>query len=172
MTMRERFCEDAPDGLLAVLGEPVVLEVESEGEARTSLEAPPPLLDCAPAPLVAAAAEEARCCAAWGAMVLGPLEDSSWLAGSCCPAAGGKGDEVIEAADDLRLRTRRCETDDGGSEGKLEAAGDWLGRELLGEGVLELRWSWAIAVEMGVGRVLWFGLGPQGCCWLIESVFP
>lgn len=172
MTMRERFCEDAPDGLLVVLGEPVVLEVESEGEARTSLEAPPPLLDCAPAPLVAAAAEEASCEAAWGAMVLDPREDSSWLAGSCCPAAGGKGDEVIEAADDLRDLARRDDTEAGGREGKLDVAGDWLGRELVGEGVLLLRCSWAIAVEMGVGRVLVFGLGPQGCCWLIESVFP
>jgi hypothetical protein len=45
MTMRERFCEAGAEGLLAVLGEPVVLEAESEGEARTSLEAPPPLLD-------------------------------------------------------------------------------------------------------------------------------
>jgi hypothetical protein len=34
--MRERFCEEAPDRLLAVLGEPVVLDTDSEGEARTS----------------------------------------------------------------------------------------------------------------------------------------
>ena len=100
--MRERFWDEGPEGLVAVLGEPVVLEVESEGEARTSLEAPPPLLDCAPGPLVAAAAEEAKCEAAWGAMVLDPLEDSSWLAGSCCPAWGEKGDDVDEAADDAR----------------------------------------------------------------------
>jgi hypothetical protein len=172
MTMRERFWDEGPEGLVAVLGEPVVLEVESEGEARTSLEAPPPLLDCAPGPLVAAAAEEAKCEAAWGAMVLDPLEDSSWLAGSCCPAWGEKGDDVDEAADDLRLRTRRDE-DAGGSEGKFAVAGDWAGCELLGEGVLVMRCSWAIAVDMGVRRVLWFGLGaPQGCCWLIERVFP
>ena len=77
-----------------------------------------------------------------------------------------------EAADDLRLRTRRDE-DAGGSEGKFAVAGDWAGRELLGEGVLVMRCSWAIAVDMGVRRVLWFGLGaPQGCCWLIERVFP
>ena len=119
--MRERFWDEGPEGLVAVLGEPVVLEVESEGEARTSLEAPPPLLDCAPGPLVAAAAEEAKCEAAWGAMVLDPREDSSWLAGSCCPA-GEKGDDVDEAADDLRLPTRRDEA--GGREGKLDAAGD------------------------------------------------
>jgi microcompartment protein CcmK/EutM len=169
--MRERFWGEAPEGLLAVLGEPVVLEVESAGEARTSLEAPPPLLDCAPAPLVAAAAEDASCEADWGAMVLVAREDSSWLAGSCCPAAGEKGDDVDEAADDLRLLTRRDEA--GGSEGKLDVAGDCVGRGLLGEGVLVLRCSWAIAVEMGVRRVLWFGLGaPQGCCWLIESDFP
>jgi hypothetical protein len=166
MTMRERFCEDAPEGLVAVLGEPVVLEVEREGEARTSLEAPPPLLDCAPAPLVAAAAEEASCEAAWGAMVLVPREDSSWLAGSCCPAAGEKGDDVDEAADDLRLLTRRDEAEAGGSEGKFDVAGE-------GVLVLVLRCSWAMAVEIGVRRVLWFGLAaPQGCCWLIESVFP
>ena len=159
--MRERFWDEGPEGLVAVLGEPVVLEVESEGEARTSLEAPPPLLDCAPGPLVAAAAEEAKCEAAWGAMVLDPLEDSSWLAGSCCPAWGEKGDDVDEAADDLRLRTRRDE-DAGGSEGKFAVAGDWAGRELLGEGVLVMRCSWAIAVDMGVRRVLWFGLGARG----------
>jgi hypothetical protein len=113
--MRERFCEEAPEGLEAVLGEPVVLETEREGEARTSLEAPPPLLDCAPAPWPRA--EEASCEEAWGAMVLTPREDSSWLAGSCCP-----GDDADEATDDLRLPTRR--EDAGGSEGKLEFAGD------------------------------------------------
>jgi hypothetical protein len=118
--MRERFCEGAAAGLAAVLGEPVVLE-DSEGEARTSLEAPPPLLDCAPAAWEAAAAEEASCEAGWGAMVL-DREDSSWLAGSCCPA-GEKGDDVDEAADDLRLPTRRDE-DAGGRDGKLEAAGE------------------------------------------------
>ena len=107
--------------MVAVLGEPTVLEVDSEGEARTSLEAPPPLLDCAPPPCEAvAAAEEASCEAAWGAMVL-DREDSSWLAGSCCPA-GEKCDEVDEAADDLRLPTRRDVA--GGSEGKLEVAGE------------------------------------------------
>ena len=113
--MRERLCEEAPAGLEAVLGEPVVLEMESEGEARTSLEAPPPLLACAPAPW--AAAEDASCEAAWGAMVRGPREDSSWLAGSCCP-----GDDVDEAVDDLRLPTRREDT--AGSEGKFAVAGD------------------------------------------------
>lgn len=44
-------------------------------------------------------------------------------------------------------------------------AGEKVGREPLGEGVL--RCSWAIAVEMGVRRVLWWCLGgPQGV-WLL-----
>lgn len=122
MTMRERFCEDAPKaGLEEVLGEPTVLDVESEGEARTSLEAPPPLVDCAPAPCeAAAAAEDASCETALGAMVR-DREDSSWLAGSCCPA-GEKADEVEEAMDDLRLPTRRDEL--GGRDGKLAVAGE------------------------------------------------
>lgn len=121
MTMRERFCGEAPEGLVAVLGEPTVLEVDTEGEARTSLEAPPPLVDCAPTPCeAAAAAEEASCDKFWGAMVL-DREDSSWLAGSCCPA-GEKGDEVEDAVDDFRLRAKR--DDAGGSEGKLEVAGE------------------------------------------------
>ena len=169
MTMRERFCDEAPKaGLPEVLGEPTVLEVESEGEARTSLEAPPPLLGCAPPPCeAAAAAEDASCETALGAMVL-EREDSSWLAESCCPA-GEKGAEVDEAADDLRLPTRR--EDAGGSEGKLAVAGEYAGREAPGEGVL--RCSWAKPVEMGVKRVLWLCLGaPQGCCWLIEMACP
>lgn len=100
-------------------------------------------------------------------MVLDPREDSSWLAGSCCPA-GEKGDDVDDEA--------------GSSEGKWAVAGDWAWREGLGEGVLGLRcwcwcwwrwWSWAKAVEMGAMRVLWDCLGaPQGCCWLIEGGFP
>lgn len=46
MTMRERFCEEAPEaGLVAVLGEPTVLD---EGEARTSFDAPPLLFVEAP----------------------------------------------------------------------------------------------------------------------------
>jgi hypothetical protein len=120
--MRERFCDEAPKvELVVVLGEPTVLEVEREGEARTSLETPPPLLDCTPPPCeAAAAAEDASCETALGAMVL-DREDSSWLAGSCCPA-GDKADEVEEAADDLRLPTRR--EDAGGNEGKLEVAGE------------------------------------------------
>jgi hypothetical protein len=119
--MRARPCEPAVKlGLLEVLGEPTVLEAESEGEARTSLEAPPPL-DCTPPPCeAAAAAEDANCETALGAMVR-DREDSSWLAGSCCPA-GDKADEVEEAADDLRLPTRREVA--GGSDGKLELAGE------------------------------------------------
>lgn len=132
-----------------VLGEPTVLEVEREGEARTSLEAPPPLLDCAPGPCDAVAAEDASCEAALGAMVL-EREDSSWLAGSCCPA-GEKGAEVVdEAADDLRLPTRREEA--AGREGKLAVAGEYAAREVLGS--VGLRWSCAMAVDMGVKRVL------------------
>lgn len=121
MTMRERFCGEAPNaGLLAVLGEPTVLDADSEGEART-LEAPPPLLDWATPPCEAdAAAEDASCKTALGAIVR-DREDSSWLAGSCCPA-GEKGADVDEAADDLRLLTRREEAD--GSDGKLELAGE------------------------------------------------
>lgn len=149
MTIRDRFCDEGPiDGFETVLGEPTVLEVEREGEARTSLEAPPPLLDCAPGPCEAVAAEEANCETAWGAMVR-EREDSSWLAGSCCPA-GEKGEEVDEAADDLRLLARR--EDAVGRDGKLAVAGEYAGREPLGEGVL--RCSCANAVEMGVKRVL------------------
>jgi hypothetical protein len=169
MTIRERFCDEAPNvGLAAVLGEPTVLEVESEGEARTSFEAPPPLDDCVPPPgEAAAAAEDANCETALGAMVL-DREDSSWLAGSCCPA-GEKADEVDEAADDLRLPTRRDEAV--GSDGKLVFAGEYAGRGAPGEGVL--RCSCATAVDMGVKRVLWLCLGaPQGCCWLIERACP
>jgi hypothetical protein len=116
MTMRERFCDEALNGgLLAALGEPRVLEADSEGDARTSLGAPPPLLGWAPPPCeAAAAAEDASCEAALDAMVR-EREDSSWLAGSCCPA-GEKGDDVDEAADDLRLPTRREAA--WGSEGK------------------------------------------------------
>ena len=58
MTMRERFCEEAPEaGLVAVLGEPTVLD---EGEARTSFDTPPLLFDEAPP---------------------GAAEDTSWEAG-------------------------------------------------------------------------------------------
>lgn len=114
--MRERFCDGAPEaGLLAVLGDPTVLEA---GEARTSLEAPPPLFDEAPPD----ATEDASCEAGWVTLVL-DREDSSWLAGSCCPAAAKCADEVEDAADDLRLPTRRDDAD--GSEGKLDAAGEY-----------------------------------------------
>jgi hypothetical protein len=113
--MRERFCDEAPEaGLVAVLGEPTVLE---EGEARTSFEAPPPLFDEAPP----GAAEDASWEAGWGRLVL-DREDSSWLAVSCCPAVAKWADDVDDAADDLRLPTRRDEAE--GSEGKLAAAGE------------------------------------------------
>lgn len=116
MTMRERFCEEAPDaGLVAVLGEPSVLD---DGEARASF-------DVAPLPFAGAppdAAEDSSCEAGWVALVL-DREDSSWLAGSCCPAAAKGAGEVEDAADDLRLPTRRAEAE--GSEGKLEAAGEY-----------------------------------------------
>jgi hypothetical protein len=106
--MRERFwfCAKAP-GFADVLGEPTVLDVESEGEARTSREAPPPLLEDPPptCDAAAAAAEDASCEAGCGAMFLA-REDSSWPDGGCCPAgAGEKSDDVDEAADDLRLAT-------------------------------------------------------------------
>lgn len=143
-----------------MLGEPTVLDADSEGEARTSLEAPPPLLEDPPPPCdAAAAAEEASCEAGCGAMVLA-REDSSWPAEGCCPACEGKNsDDVEEAVDDLRLLTCRVE-EDGGSAGKLDEAGEKAAREPLGEGVL--RCSWAKAVEMGVRRVLWWCLdGPQ-----------
>lgn len=103
MTMRERFwlCADALAGLVDVLGEPTVLEVESEGEARTSLGAPPPLLDTPPAAAAAEASCEGCC-----DVIVRTREDSSWPTGGCCPACEGeKGDEVDEAADDLRLPT-------------------------------------------------------------------
>lgn len=46
MTIRERFCDEAPEvGLVAVLGEPNVLD---EGEARTSFEPPALLFNAAP----------------------------------------------------------------------------------------------------------------------------
>jgi hypothetical protein len=63
MTMRERFWVAGADvGLDVVLGEPTVLDCDSEGEARANLVAPPPLLDAPPPPCDAvgkAAAEEA-----------------------------------------------------------------------------------------------------------------
>lgn len=63
MTMRERFWDEGPNvELFVVLGEPTVLEAESEGEPRASLEAPPPLFDGEPPPCeAAAAAEDASC---------------------------------------------------------------------------------------------------------------
>ena len=116
MTMRDRFCGAAPEaGLVAVLGEPTVLD---EGEARTSFAAPALLFDeAAPGAAEATSWEEG-----WVALVL-DREDSSWLAGSCCPAAANGADEVEDAADDLRLLTRRDCAD--GSEGKLDAAGEY-----------------------------------------------
>lgn len=123
-----------------VLGEPTVLDVESEGEARANFGAPPPLLEIPLAPCDAvckAAAEDARYEEDGGAMFL-TREDSSWLGGSCCPGWGGeKGDEVDDAADDLRLPTCRVlDEDSDGSAGKLEATGDVTEREALGEGEL------------------------------------
>lgn len=56
--------------------------------------------------------------------------------------------------------------EDGGSDGKLDVAGEKPWREPLGEGVL--RCSCANAVEMGVRRVLWCCLeAPQEVFWLI-----
>lgn len=145
----------APDaGLASVLGEPKVLDVESEGEARTRRGAPPPLLEDPPPPCdaAAAAAEDASCEEDCCAMAL-VREDSSWPAGGCCPVwEGEKTDDVEEAADDLRRAIWRAE--DGGRVGKLAVAGEEPARVPLGEGVL--RWSWekAADVDMGVRRVL------------------
>lgn len=109
--MRERFCDEAPEaGLVAVLGEPTVLD---EGEARASFE---------PVLLFDEAAPGAAEIAVWFVLVL-DREDSSWLAGSCCPAAAKGADEVEDAADDLRLPTRRDDAE--GSDGKLDAAGEY-----------------------------------------------
>jgi hypothetical protein len=110
--MRERSCLWAGLLLDEEMGDPTVLEVESEGEARTSLVAPPPLLDaCPPPPCDAAkAAAEASCEAGCGAIVL-LREDSSWPAGGCCPACEGgkeKGEGEGEAVEDLRLPMRPC----------------------------------------------------------------
>lgn len=105
--MRDRFCVEAPEeGFVDVLGDPTALDADSEGEARASLGAPPPLLGIPPPtcdPVGKAAAEEASCEAVCGAMFL-DLEDSSWPTGGCCPACDGEnGDDVDEAAEDLRL---------------------------------------------------------------------
>lgn len=95
------MCAEVLAGLADVLGEPTVLEVDSDGEARTSLEAPPPLLGPPPD----AAAAEASCEGCCDVIVL-EREDSSWPTGGCCPACEGeKGDEVDDAAEDLRLAT-------------------------------------------------------------------
>lgn len=102
-------------GLFAVLGEPTVLD---DGEARTSFDGPPLVFNGGPP----GAAGDTNCEAGWVVLVL-DREDSSWLAGSCCPAAAKGADEVEEAADDLRLPTRRADVD--GSEGKLDAAGEY-----------------------------------------------
>lgn len=192
--MRDRSCfcclgAEALWGLEEEMGEPTVLEMESEGEARTSLEAPPPLV-VPPLPCKAAVAAEGACCEAdEGAMFL-VREDSSWPAGGCCPErAGEKGVDVEDAADDLRLLPMRpclavatapapvvavagCDdaeaVDGGGSEGKLEVAGEKAGRGPLGEGVL--RSCSANVVDKGVRRVVVFWCllgGPQGLCWLI-----
>ena len=75
---------------------------------------------------------------------------------------GEKSDEVDEM-EDWRLGT--CL--EAGNDGKLEVAGEKAAREPLGEGLL-LRWSAAIAVEMGGRRALWCCLEePQEYCWLI-----
>jgi hypothetical protein len=112
MTIRERFCDEAPEaGLVAGLGEPTVLD---EGDARTSFEPAALLFD--------AAAPGAAEIAVWFVLVL-DREDSSWLAGSCCPAAAKGADAVEDAADDLRLPTRRDDAE--GSDGKLDAAGKY-----------------------------------------------
>lgn len=105
-----------------LLGEPMLPDCESEGEARATLELPPPLVLGAPPPPCdaegKAAAEEAKCEAAWEAMVLERPEDSSWPCECCCcdpDCDGEKGDDVDEA-DEVRLMMRRVPDDatDGG----------------------------------------------------------
>jgi hypothetical protein len=145
MTMRERFCDAAPE---AGLGEAAVLEVDGAGEARASLEVPAP---------VCAAAEDASCETAWGAAGR-ERADSSWAPG-CCPA-GEKGDEADEASDDLRLPTSRGLG--GGRDGKLA----------VGEGVSR---AWAVVEMGGRRALgFWLCLGaPQGFWgWLIERAGP
>lgn len=162
MTIRERFwfCDVAlKAGLEDVLGEAKVLEVDNEGDALTSLgAAPPPLLEVPPPPCDAAA-EDANCEAGWDAMVALDREDR----GSRPACKGEKGDDVDEAVDDLRLPT--CREVDGGSEGKLDVAGERPCREPEGEGVL--RCGCENAVDIGVSRVLCCLGWPQGFCWLL-----
>lgn len=159
--------EGAEVGFVVVLGEPTVLDCESDGDARASLVAPPPLLELPPPPCDAvgkAAAEEASCELVWGAIVLDLVEDSSWVGGGCCPACEGENGEEVEEADELRLAT--CRDDGGGNDGKLFVAGEKPARELLGEGLL--RCSEVNAVDIGVSRAFWCCLAePQGNCWLI-----
>lgn len=167
MTIRDRFwVAGAEVGFDVVLGEPTVLDCESEGEARASLVAPPPLLDAPPPPCDAvgkAAAEEASCEEDWDAMVL-VREDSSWLVKGCCPEREGENGDEMDEAEDFLLAT--CRVEGGGKEGKLEDAGEKPARALVGEGVF--RCSGVKVVEMGVRRVLWCCRAePQGYCWLI-----
>jgi hypothetical protein len=80
MTIFDKDCPEGRGGLLAELGDATVLDCESEGEARASFVAPPPLLE-GPPPCVAedkAAAEEASCEGFGGAIVRDLAEDSSW----------------------------------------------------------------------------------------------
>jgi hypothetical protein len=92
-------------------------------------------------------------------------DDSSWLAGGCCPEREGENGEDMEDAEDFLLAT--CRDEGGGREGKLVEAGEKVARALaVGEGVL--RCSGVKVVEMGVRRVLWCCRAePQGYCWLI-----
>lgn len=126
-------------------------DCESEGEARATLELPPPLVLGAPPPPCdaegKAAAEEARCEGPWEAMVLERPEDSSWP-GVCCWCDAGcdgeKGAEVDEA-DEVRLMMRRVPED--ATDGAL-----LTGEKEAREGLLaaELERVEVKAVEMGV----------------------
>lgn len=148
------FASDWPDGADAVdvlLGEPMLPDCESEGEARATLELPPPLVLGAPPPPCdaegKAAAEEAKCEAAWEAMVLERPEDSSWPCECCCcdpDCDGEKGDDVDDA-DEVRLMMRRVPDD--ATEGGL-LTGEKEDREgLLAAELVRVEVK---AVEMGV----------------------
>lgn len=156
----------ADEGLLKLLGDPMLLFCESEGEPRASLEPPPPLLEAPPPPCDAvgtAAAEEAELGLPGGAIVLGLPDDSSWFEGGCCDPVlvGEKGED--DEKDEARLAT--CLLAKGCIAGKLVCEGEKALREGLADGAPELN-----AVDIGVSprRPLCCCLDePQENCWLI-----
>lgn len=114
MTILERDWSDGADAAELLLGEPMLPGWESEGEARATLELPPPLvLDAPPPPCEAegkAAAEGANWEAPDEAMVGRRPEDSSgpWDC-CCCPGCDGEKCEVVDDADEVRLTMRRAD---------------------------------------------------------------